>query len=123
MANAIPYGLLRREDVVVGDVSPAAAAAREQAYAATQARLEAFDAERLTFEVSCAALAIARGPFDFPCGSVTWELRALDPTRAATLKLPGLPSMSVRELLKAGIITTTGVDEEAFERAVKALPR
>jgi hypothetical protein len=89
----------------------------------TKARAEAFDAAQLTHEVSCAAFYIASGPFQFPSTSITWTLRASDHTRAATLTMDPLPEMSVRDLLKAGIITPLGVDEVAFRRACEELPR
>ena len=73
-------------------------------------------------EVNCVAYYIARGPFKFS-GSISWTLRAGDPQRAATLALHPLPYRSVEDLLRAGIITFAGVDEEAFRKAVEALPR
>jgi hypothetical protein len=91
----------------------------------TKARADAmaasFEEQRLTHETDCAAFYIANGPFEFPMGSVTWTLRADDRTRAATLTLSPLPSRSIRELIKAGIIDTTGVVIEEWRKACEAL--
>jgi hypothetical protein len=88
----------------------------------SKARAEAFEKGRLAHETDCAAYYIARGPFKFS-GSISWMLRADDPQRAATLTLHPLPPRTVEDLLRAGIISPSGVDEVAFKRAVEALPR
>jgi hypothetical protein len=77
--------------------------------------------ERLTHETDWAALRIAQGPFEFPMGHVQWTLRADDRTRADTLNLSPLPSRSIRELLRTGIINTTGVIIEAWKAEVQRL--
>ena len=120
MADAIRYGLLRREDLGERNLSQASAQARQEAHTSTKARLATFEEQSLAHEVNCAAYYIARGPFKFS-GSISWTLRADDPQRAATLTLHPLPSRSVEDLLKAGIISPMGVDEEAFRKAVEAL--
>jgi hypothetical protein len=87
--------------------SPAWTQSRTDAITAAKAReaavWEAFEEQSLAHEVNCAAYYIARGPFRFS-GSISWTLRADDPQRAATLTLHPLPSRSVEDLLKAGII-------------------
>jgi hypothetical protein len=88
-----------------------------------KARADAFEKQRLAHEADCAAFYIAKGPFKFHCGTASWTLRTGDPTRAETLTLHPLPSRSVKDLLQAGIIDTSGVIEEAFKRAVAALGR
>jgi hypothetical protein len=87
----------------------------------TQARAAAFDEQRLAHETDCAAFYIANGPFKFPMGPVRWTLCAEDRTRAETLTLSPLPSRSIRELIKAGVIDTTGVVIEAWKKACEEL--
>jgi hypothetical protein len=118
--SELRYGLLRKEDLSGGesDISPSATKARRDAFASTSARLTAFEEQRLAHEVNCAAYYIAKGPFKFS-GSISWTHRADDRERAATLTLHPLPSRSVEELLRAGIISPMGVNEEAFRRAVE----
>ena len=132
------YGLLRSEDVSSKggrsnaafpdrlNLSPAYAKARADATIAAKAReaaaWEAFEEQSLAHAVNCAAYYIARGPFKFS-GSISWTLRADDPQRAATLTLHPFPSRSVEDLLRAGIISPSGVDEAAFRKAVEAMPR
>ena len=120
MADAIRYGLLRREDLGERNLSQVSAQARQEAHTSTQARLAAFEEQSLAHEADCAAYYIARGPFNFH-GSISWTLRPDDPTRAATLTLHPLPSRSVEDLLKAGIISPEGVDEVALRRECERL--
>jgi hypothetical protein len=130
------YGLLRSEDVSSKggrsnaafpdhlNLSPAYAKARADATIAAKAReaaaWEAFEEQRLSHETDCAAFYIARGPFKFS-GSISWTLRTDDPTRAETLTLHPLPSRSIRGLLRAGIIDTVGVIDEAWRKACEEL--
>jgi hypothetical protein len=125
-AEPVRYGLLRAEDVMPKggrsnaafpdshNPSPIYAKARADAMAA------AFEQQRLAHEVDCAAFYVAKGPFKFS-GSISWTLRADDPSRAATLTLHPLPSRSVEDLLKAGIISPSGVEEEAFRKECERL--
>jgi hypothetical protein len=91
----------------------------------TKARADAmaasFEEQRLTHETDVAAYYIANGPFKFPMGPARWTLRAEDRTRAETLTLSPLPSRSVRELVKARIINTTGVVIEEWRKACEEL--
>ena len=116
MTESLRYGLLPRREPA-GALSDS----HNPSPAWTAARKEAFEAASLKHEVECAAYYIARGPFKFS-GSISWTLRADDPQRAATLTLHPLPSRSVEDLLRAGIISPSGVDEVAFRKAVEAIP-
>jgi hypothetical protein len=116
------YGLLRSEDVK-GRRGPERALSDSDNPSPewTKARAAAFDEQSLAHETDCAAFYIAKGPFKFPTGSVTWTLRCDDRTRAATLTLSPLPARSVRELLRTGVIDTRGVIIEAWRAEVERL--
>jgi hypothetical protein len=122
VADDIRYGLLRKEDVSVkGGRSDATFPDHiNPSPIYSKARAEAFEKGLLAHEAECAAYYIARGPFKFS-GSISWTLRADDPTRAATLTLHPLPSRSVEDLLKAGIIDTVGVVDDAWQKACDEL--
>jgi hypothetical protein len=115
--GAVRYGLLTSDDVdgrrgperALSDSHLRPVWSDEQRAACEEAQLD--------HETSCAAYHIANGPFVLPQGRSEWTLRADDRTRAATLALSPLPARSVRELLKAGIINTTGVIIEAWKEA------
>jgi hypothetical protein len=115
VTESLRYGLLPRREPV-GALSDS----YDPSPAWTAARKAAFEAERLKHEVDYAAYYIARGPFKIS-GSISWTLRADDPSRAATLTLHPLPSRSVEDLLKAGIISPEGVDEVALRRECERL--
>jgi hypothetical protein len=87
----------------------------------TEEQRASFEEGALDHETSCAAFYIANGPFTLPQGRSEWTLRADDRTRAATLAMYPLPARSVRELLKAGIINTTGVIIEAWKAEIQRL--
>jgi hypothetical protein len=124
----VRYGLLRAQDI---EPRITTSEGREPAGALSdshnpspvyaKARAAAFEKQSLAHETDCAAYYIANGPFEFPVGSVRWTLRSHDRTRAETLTLSPLPARSVRELLKAGIINTSGVIVEAWRAEVERL--
>jgi hypothetical protein len=118
----VRYGLLRSDDVK-GRRGPERALpdSHNSSPVWTAAQRASFAEERLTHETDWAALRIAQGPFEFPMGHVQWTLRADDRTRADTLTLSPLPSRSIRELLRTGIINTTGVIIEAWKTEVQRL--
>jgi hypothetical protein len=119
----VRHGLLRSEDVTSKGARSNAGFpdSYNPSPAWTKARAAAFDEQRLAHETDSAAFYIANGPFKFPMGSVTWTLRKGDRTRAETLTLSPLPSRSVRDLVRSGIIDTTGVVTEKWRKACEEL--